>query len=102
MLVSIIYLMKAVRKILANCIPHFSKAPEFILDNQVLQANDMFSLGCLAYAVHNKGISLLHTFNNLHTYERKIQALSTSDFTNMPTHLQRTVFYSIQKNIYVI
>ncbi|KAL1926285.1 hypothetical protein VTP01DRAFT_5982 [Rhizomucor pusillus] len=66
-------------------------APEFILDNQVLQANDMFSLGCLAYAVHNKGISLLHTFNNLHTYERKIQALSTSDFTNMPTHLQPVI-----------
>lgn len=54
------------------------------------QANDMFSLGCLAYAVHNKGVPLLHTFNNLRTYERKIQALGTMDFSHMPVHLQGT------------
>ncbi|KAI8384919.1 uncharacterized protein BYT42DRAFT_279359 [Radiomyces spectabilis] len=63
-------------------------APEFVMDNEITQANDMFALGCLAYAVHNQGQSLLQTFNNRRTYERKIQALSTMEFGKMPYHLQ--------------
>ncbi|KAI8146138.1 kinase-like domain-containing protein [Fennellomyces sp. T-0311] len=66
-------------------------APEFILDNEVSQANDMFSLGCLAYAIHNKGVPLLHTFNNMRSYERKIQALPTMDYKNMPPHFQDVI-----------
>jgi SCY1-like protein 2 len=30
-------------------------APEYALDEQLLTASDMYSLGCLVYAVHNKG-----------------------------------------------
>ncbi|ORY91233.1 hypothetical protein BCR43DRAFT_446307 [Syncephalastrum racemosum] len=66
-------------------------APEFALDGEISPANDMFSLGCLAYAVHNKGVPLLHTFNNMRSYERKIQALSTMDFSNMPHPLQNVI-----------
>ncbi|KAI7859992.1 hypothetical protein BDC45DRAFT_166554 [Circinella umbellata] len=66
-------------------------APEFILDNEVTQANDMFALGCLAYAIHNKGVPLLHTFNNLRTYERKIQGLNMMDYKNMPPHFQDVI-----------
>lgn len=63
-------------------------APEYVLDGEVSESNDIFSLGCLAYAIHNKGVALLQTFNNLRTYERKIQSLSTTSFNKMPVHLQ--------------
>ncbi|KAI9497376.1 hypothetical protein BDB00DRAFT_920721 [Zychaea mexicana] len=66
-------------------------APEFILDNEVTLANDMFSLGCLAYSIHNKGVPLLHTFNNLRTYERKVQSLNSTDYRNMPPHFQDVI-----------
>ena len=74
---------------LSSC-QFFFLAPEFILDNEVTQANDMFALGFLAYAIHNKGVPLLHTFNNLRTYERKIQELNMMDYKNMPPHFQGT------------
>lgn len=51
----------------------------------------MFSLGCLAYAVHNKGVSLLKTFNSYHTYENQIKSLSSHSFTNIPAHLQDVI-----------
>lgn len=66
-------------------------APEYVLDGEVSEANDIFSLGCLAYAIHNKGVALLQTFNNLRTYERKIQSLSTTSFNKMPVHLQEVI-----------
>ncbi|KAL0083190.1 kinase-like domain-containing protein [Phycomyces blakesleeanus] len=66
-------------------------APEYVLNNEITQANDIFSLGCIAYAVHNKGVSLLQTFNNRRTYERKIQAIETLDFSKMPPHLQGVI-----------
>ncbi|OAD74724.1 hypothetical protein PHYBLDRAFT_111597, partial [Phycomyces blakesleeanus NRRL 1555(-)] len=65
--------------------------PEYVLNNEITQANDIFSLGCIAYAVHNKGVSLLQTFNNRRTYERKIQAIETLDFSKMPPHLQGVI-----------
>ncbi|KAI8089480.1 uncharacterized protein BX664DRAFT_365497 [Halteromyces radiatus] len=66
-------------------------APEFVLNNEVTQANDMFSLGCLAYTIHNNGVSMMQTFNNLRTYERKIQTLSSMDYRNIPSHLQDVI-----------
>lgn len=30
-------------------------APEYALDEQLVTASDMYSLGCLIYAVHKKG-----------------------------------------------
>ncbi|KAI7880940.1 ARM repeat-containing protein [Lichtheimia hyalospora FSU 10163] len=66
-------------------------APEYVLDGEVSESNDIFSLGCLAYAIHNKGVALLQTFNNLRTYERKIQSLSTTSFNKMPVHLQEVI-----------
>jgi SCY1-like protein 2 len=64
-------------------------APEYVIDNNICQANDMFSLGCLAYAVHNKGVSFLKTFNSFHTYERQIKSINTSQ--NIPDHLQQVI-----------
>ncbi|ORZ25034.1 kinase-like domain-containing protein [Absidia repens] len=66
-------------------------APEFVLNNEVTQANDMFSLGCLAFTIHNNGVSMMQTFNNLRTYEKKIQALSSMDYRNIPLHLQDVI-----------
>ncbi|GAN06975.1 SCY1 protein kinase [Mucor ambiguus] len=66
-------------------------APESVLDNNICQANDMFSLGCLAYAVHNKGISILKTFNSFHTYERQIKTIHAQTLSNIPAHLQDVI-----------
>lgn len=51
----------------------------------------MFSLGCLAYAVHNKGASLLKTFNSFHTYEKQVKFISSQSFTNTPDHLEQVI-----------
>ncbi|KAI9275062.1 hypothetical protein EDC94DRAFT_509823 [Helicostylum pulchrum] len=66
-------------------------APEFVLDNNVCQANDMFSLGCLAYAVHNKGLSLLKTFNSFHTFENQVKSFPSQQFTNVPDDLKQVI-----------
>ncbi|KAL7311435.1 Protein kinase domain-containing protein ppk32 [Mucor circinelloides] len=66
-------------------------APESVLDNNICQSNDMFSLGCLAYAVHNKGVSILKTFNSFHTYERQIKTIHAQTFSNIPAHLQDVI-----------
>lgn len=63
-------------------------APEFVLNNDITQANDMFSLGCLAYTIHNNGVPIMQTFNSLRTYENKIQSLGSMDYKNIPYHLQ--------------
>lgn len=66
----------------------FLIAPEYILNNNVSQSNDMFALGCLAYAVHNKGASVLKTFNNYHSYEKQVKSINAHSFASMPPHLQ--------------
>ncbi|KAK4512504.1 uncharacterized protein ATC70_003205 [Mucor velutinosus] len=66
-------------------------APESVLDNNICQANDMFSLGCLAYAVHNKGVSILKTFNSFHTYERQIKTIHAQTLSTLPAHLQDVI-----------
>ncbi|KIY43669.1 kinase-like protein [Fistulina hepatica ATCC 64428] len=40
-------------------------APEYALDEQLVTGSDMYSLGCLIYAVHCKGNSPLKTHGNL-------------------------------------
>lgn len=77
---------------------HITLAPEFILDNNICQANDMFSLGCLAYAVHNKGISLLKTFNNYHSYEKQVKTINSQSLSNMPHHLQQVLSLLLAKH----
>lgn len=62
-----------------------------MIDNNICQANDMFSLGCLAYAVHNKGVSLLKTFNSFHTYEKQIKFIQSQSYTNIPDDLDQVI-----------
>ncbi|KAM3579406.1 Protein kinase domain-containing protein ppk32 [Umbelopsis sp. WA50703] len=70
-------------------------APEFVLDNDISVTNDAFALGCLAYTVHNKGKSLLETFNNLRKYQRMVEGLSSITYENIPYHLQEVLRYLI-------
>ncbi|KAI5119329.1 hypothetical protein M0805_000559 [Coniferiporia weirii] len=39
-------------------------APEYVLDEQLVTASDMYSLGCLIYAAHNKGEPPFRNHNN--------------------------------------
>lgn len=39
-------------------------APEYVLDEQLVTASDMYSLGCLIYAVHNKASPPFKNHNN--------------------------------------
>jgi hypothetical protein len=41
------------------------QAPEYALDEVLLTASDMYSLGCLIYAVHCKGNPPIRTHNSL-------------------------------------
>ncbi|KAI9287545.1 hypothetical protein BC943DRAFT_194768 [Umbelopsis sp. AD052] len=66
-------------------------APEFVLDNDIAVTNDAFSLGCLAYTVHNKGKSLFGTFNNMRKYQRCIESLTSLTYNNVPAHLQEVL-----------
>ncbi|KAG2171698.1 hypothetical protein INT43_008078 [Umbelopsis isabellina] len=70
-------------------------APEFVLDNDISVTNDAFALGCLAYTVHNKGKSLLETFNNLRKYQRMMEGLSAITYENIPNHLQEVLRHLI-------
>ncbi|EPX74501.1 SCY1 protein kinase Ppk32 [Schizosaccharomyces octosporus yFS286] len=51
-------------------------APEYVLHEIVGPENDVFSLGCLIYAVFNKGKSVISAKNNLLTYEREVNNLN--------------------------
>ncbi|KAI9271355.1 hypothetical protein BY458DRAFT_533549 [Sporodiniella umbellata] len=75
-------------------------APEFVLNNDICQANDMFALGCLAYAVHNKGVSILKTFNSEHSYQKQVESINKNPFKNMPAHLRPvlTLLFSLDPN----
>jgi SCY1-like protein 2 len=58
----------------------------------------MFALGCLAFAIHNKGESLLKTFNSFHTYEKQIKSLNPQSFSKMPSHLQPVIRQLMTRN----
>ncbi|KAG8804039.1 hypothetical protein FRC18_007183, partial [Serendipita sp. 400] len=77
-------------------------APEYAIDEQITTSSDMFSLGCLLYAVHNKGsppfwnhssIATLKS-NMQHTVQLKgmegwdpdLRGLITQLVTRSPTH----------------
>lgn len=51
----------------------------------------MFSLGCLAYTIHNNGVPIMQTYNSLRAYENKIQSFGSMDYKNIPYHLQGTI-----------
>ncbi|CBQ71721.1 conserved hypothetical protein [Sporisorium reilianum SRZ2] len=53
-------------------------APEYALDEKLGPQNDMYSLGCLVYAVHNKGTPPFRNRNSLPNLRANVDQLSTA------------------------
>ncbi len=53
-------------------------APEYALDEKLGPENDMFSLGCVVYAVHNKGSPPFRNRNSLPNLRGHADQLSTT------------------------
>lgn len=53
-------------------------APEYALDEKLGPENDMYSLGCVVYAVHNKGAPPFRNRNSLPNLRSNADQLSTS------------------------
>ncbi|EPY54134.1 SCY1 protein kinase Ppk32 [Schizosaccharomyces cryophilus OY26] len=51
-------------------------APEYVLHEIVGPENDVFSLGCLIYAVFNRGKSVINAKNHLLSYEKEVSDLN--------------------------
>ncbi|KAG0225610.1 hypothetical protein BGW42_004218 [Actinomortierella wolfii] len=67
------------------------QAPEYALEQRIDPSNDMFGVGCLAYAVLNKGTPLLNTHGNLNTYRQQIERISMQSYEKFPHHLQEAM-----------
>ncbi|KAF9164746.1 hypothetical protein DFQ26_001092 [Actinomortierella ambigua] len=67
------------------------QAPEYALDQRIDPSNDMFGVGCLAYAVLNKGTPLLNTHGNLNTYRQQVERISMQSYEKFPHHLQEAM-----------
>lgn len=52
-------------------------APEYALDEKLEPANDLYSLGCLMYATHNKGEPPFRNRNSLQNVRQNAERLST-------------------------
>ncbi|KAF8982291.1 hypothetical protein BGZ46_001517 [Entomortierella lignicola] len=63
------------------------QAPEYVLDQRLDPSNDMFSIGCLAYSVLNKGAPLFQTHGNLNTYRQQIGRINQQQYEKLPAHL---------------
>ncbi|KAG8822798.1 hypothetical protein FRC19_005201, partial [Serendipita sp. 401] len=48
-------------------------APEYAIDEQITTSSDMFSLGCLLYAVHNKGSPPFRNHSSIATLKSNMQ-----------------------------
>ncbi|KAJ9061284.1 Protein kinase domain-containing protein ppk32, variant 2 [Entomophthora muscae] len=66
-------------------------APEFVLDHRCCFEGDIFSLGCLIYAVFNSGRTLLKTRNNLLTYRNQVDRLSTLPLDDTPQYFEAVI-----------
>jgi hypothetical protein len=66
---------------------HKFLAPEYVLDENLDFANDMFALGCLVYTVHSHGKPPMENHNSSHTYRKNIDNLSSISYNHLPYHL---------------
>ncbi|CAG8692310.1 710_t:CDS:10, partial [Funneliformis caledonium] len=72
-------------------------APEYVLDENLDFANDMFALGCLIYTVHNHGKPPIQNHNSIHTYRKNIENLSSISYEHLPYHLHEVMFNLITR-----
>lgn len=66
-------------------------APEYAIDEKLLTANDMYSLGCLVYAAHSKGSPPFKNRNSLGNLRQNAEQLSTITGSSSWTRLGRDV-----------
>ncbi|KAJ3072263.1 hypothetical protein HDU98_003959, partial [Podochytrium sp. JEL0797] len=63
-------------------------APEAVLESKCGPASDIWSLGCLIYALFNRGVSPVHTNDNLHSYRSRMgRGEIDLDLKNVPASL---------------
>ncbi|CAG8686444.1 5926_t:CDS:2, partial [Scutellospora calospora] len=62
-------------------------APEYVLDESLEFANDMYALGCLIYTVHSHGRPPAENRNSIHNYRKNIERLSSTKYDHLPYHL---------------
>ncbi|EEB05851.1 SCY1 protein kinase Ppk32 [Schizosaccharomyces japonicus yFS275] len=56
-------------------------APEYLLDEVISPANDVFSLGCLTFAIFNSGNSFITSYDSTFTYKKELdEALNSKLF----------------------
>jgi len=59
-------------------------APEYLFDNTCDPRSDVFSLGCLLYALFNLGKSPLDCDGDVKVYKAKLEKLPTLDVEMLP------------------
>ncbi|CAG8554153.1 15971_t:CDS:10 [Rhizophagus irregularis] len=72
-------------------------APEYVLDENLDFANDMFALGCLIYTVHRHGKPPMENHNSIHTYRKNIENLSSINYDHLPYHLHEVMYNLITR-----
>ncbi|RIA86529.1 kinase-like domain-containing protein [Glomus cerebriforme] len=72
-------------------------APEYVLDENLDFANDMFALGCLIYTVHSHGKPPMESHNSGRTYRKNIDNISSINYNHLPYHLHEVMFNLITR-----
>ncbi|CAE6475782.1 unnamed protein product [Rhizoctonia solani] len=60
-------------------------APEYAIDERIETGSDMYSLGCLIYAVHMKGKTPLTTHGSMNTLRENAQRLENGTLSALPS-----------------
>ncbi|KAJ3338695.1 hypothetical protein HDU93_009179 [Gonapodya sp. JEL0774] len=66
-------------------------APEVILDEQCSYSSDMYSLGCLIYALYNEGRSPVQSHGSVRSWKQLVQSVDRTDLSKLPGPLQQCV-----------
>ncbi|RHZ80326.1 hypothetical protein Glove_137g49 [Diversispora epigaea] len=67
-------------------------APEYVLDESLEIANDMFALGSLIYTIHSNGKPPMENRNSIHNYRKNVENLSKIKYDHLPYHLHEVMF----------
>ncbi|CAG8521475.1 7429_t:CDS:10 [Diversispora eburnea] len=67
-------------------------APEYVLDESLEFANDMFALGSLIYTIHSHGKPPMENRNSIHNYRKNVENLSKIKYDHLPYHLHEVMF----------
>ncbi|KXS20070.1 hypothetical protein M427DRAFT_401402 [Gonapodya prolifera JEL478] len=66
-------------------------APEVLLDEQCGYSSDMFSFGCLIYALYHEGRSPVQSQGSVRSWKQQVQGIDRTDLSKLPGPLQQCV-----------